>query len=77
MVFSKATTDAAYRTHTILCAVFAARYSLGPPYVLLTLLLLILTNLGTRQQGELSAYSVFNTVRTPSTPARLVCQQRL
>mmetsp|Transcript_16167 Transcript_16167/g.48447 ORF Transcript_16167/g.48447 Transcript_16167/m.48447 type:complete len:214 (-) Transcript_16167:760-1401(-) len=42
-----------------LCPV-AARFHLGPLYVLGTILALIFTNLGTREPGELSAYSVFN-----------------
>ena len=42
-------------------APLAARYSLGPLYVLCTILAVILTNLGTRKEGEMSAYSIFNT----------------
>lgn len=42
-------------------APLAARFSLGPIYVLGTILAVILTNLGTRKEGELSAYSVFNS----------------
>jgi hypothetical protein len=38
----------------------AAHFSVGPLYVLGTMLALILTNLGTRKAGELSAYSIFN-----------------
>jgi Uncharacterized conserved domain (SAYSvFN) len=41
-------------------APIAAHFSVGPLYVLGTMLALILTNLGTRKAGELSAYSIFN-----------------
>ena len=39
----------------------AARLSLGPVYIIVSLAALILFNLGTRKQGEASAYSIFNT----------------
>lgn len=35
----------------------------GEMYVLLTLVTLILCNLGTRREGEASAYSIFNNFR--------------
>jgi len=38
----------------------AYNYNLGHAYVCITGLVLILTNLGQRKKGELSAYSVFN-----------------
>jgi hypothetical protein len=38
----------------------AAKVSLGPVYIILSLMMLILTNLGTRKEGESSAYSIFN-----------------
>ena len=41
-------------------APLAARYSLGPLYVLGAILAVILTNLGTKREGEMSAYSIFN-----------------
>ena len=41
-------------------APMAARLGVGPVYVLGTILLVMLCNLGTKQRGELSAYSVFN-----------------
>lgn len=38
----------------------AAWFYLAPPFILLTMIVVIFTNLGTRQPGEQSAYSVFN-----------------
>lgn len=35
----------------------------GEMYVLVTLVTLILCNLGTRREGEVSAYSIFNNFR--------------
>ncbi|KAJ3692572.1 hypothetical protein LUZ60_011667 [Juncus effusus] len=43
-----------------LLAPIAQKYSLGPLYIIGTGFLLILLNLGRRQHGELSAYSIFN-----------------
>lgn len=44
----------------------ANRFELGPVAFLLTILALVLINLGTRRPGEASAYSVFNNfVRLP------------
>lgn len=39
---------------------YAYQYHLGHAYVFVTALIFMLTNLGTRKKGELSAYSVFN-----------------
>ena len=39
----------------------AARLSLGPVYILVSIALLILLNMGTRRVGEWSAYSIFNS----------------
>lgn len=52
----------------------AAHFSVGPLYVLGTMLALILTNLGTRKAGELSAYSIFNpgARQLPGTGGSLV-----
>ena len=36
------------------------RYRLGQPFVITTLIVLMLTNLGERKAGEASAYTVFN-----------------
>ena len=36
------------------------RYRLGQPFVITTLIVLMLTNLGERKPGEASAYTVFN-----------------
>ena len=38
----------------------AHHFSVGPVYILSTLILVIFLNLGSRQQGEASAYSIFN-----------------
>lgn len=38
----------------------AARLDLGPIYILGTIFLLIVINLGVRREGELSGYSLFN-----------------
>eukprot|EP00210_Caulerpa_lentillifera_P009545 g9103.t1 len=38
----------------------AARYDLGPLYILGTIFVVMMTNLGVRRQGESSAYSWFN-----------------
>lgn len=38
----------------------ASVYELGPLYMIATVFLLILFNLGTRREGSLSAYSLFN-----------------
>ena len=38
----------------------AHKFSLGPPYILGSLIVVIFLNLGTRQVGEASAYSIFN-----------------
>ena len=38
----------------------AHKFSLGPLYILGSLILVIFLNLGTRQAGEASAYSIFN-----------------
>ena len=38
----------------------AARYDLGPLYILGTIFLLIVVNLGVRREGEMSGYSLFN-----------------
>lgn len=44
----------------------AQRFDLGPVAFLLTIIALVLLNLGTRRPGEASAYSVFNNfVRLP------------
>lgn len=43
----------------MLCRV-AAGYDLGPVYLVGTIFLLIAMNLGTKAEGELSAYSIFN-----------------
>ena len=42
------------------CSKAASRCELGPPFVLLSMLAVMLANLGKRKSGELSAYSVFN-----------------
>ena len=39
----------------------AAALDLGPIFIISTVFLLILMNLGTRREGSLSAYSLFNT----------------
>lgn len=38
----------------------AALHDLGPPFIIATVFVLVLTNLGTRSEGSLSAYSIFN-----------------
>ena len=38
----------------------ASWYELGPIYLLLALIVTIFTHLGTKKEGEASAYSVFN-----------------
>ncbi|KAI7845633.1 hypothetical protein COHA_000919 [Chlorella ohadii] len=38
----------------------AARWELGPLYIIATILLLMLLNLGQRREGQWSAYSLFN-----------------
>ena len=38
----------------------ARRYGLGPVFLLACMLAAIYANLGTRRQGEASAYSIFN-----------------
>ncbi|XP_062194748.1 uncharacterized protein LOC133897932 isoform X2 [Phragmites australis] len=43
-----------------LLAPFAQKYDVGPLYILGTGFLIILFNLGRRQQGDVSAYSIFN-----------------
>jgi len=43
-----------------LFAPIAKKYGLGPLYILGTGFLIILLNLGRRQQGDVSAYSIFN-----------------
>jgi len=43
-----------------LFAPIAQKYGLGPLYILGTGFLIILLNLGRRQQGDVSAYSIFN-----------------
>ncbi|KAJ1288365.1 hypothetical protein BS78_02G084200 [Paspalum vaginatum] len=43
-----------------LFAPFAQKYEIGPIYILGTGFLIILLNLGRRQQGDVSAYSIFN-----------------
>ncbi|CAL8462591.1 g2124 [Coccomyxa elongata] len=44
-------------------APIASRFQVGEMYVLVTLVTLILCNLGTRREGEASAYSIFNNFR--------------
>jgi len=39
----------------------ASYYNIGGPYIVMTVLLLMFTNLGKRKEGTLSAYSWFNT----------------
>ena len=41
----------------------AHAFSVGPVYILGSLILVIFLNLGRRQQGEASAYSIFNDFR--------------
>ena len=41
-------------------AKLASRFSLGPPFILLSIVVAIFSNLGKRKPGEASAYSVFN-----------------
>ncbi|KAM0879415.1 hypothetical protein ACQ4PT_034257 [Festuca glaucescens] len=43
-----------------LLAPIARKYEIGPLYILATGFLIILLNLGRRQQGDVSAYSIFN-----------------
>ncbi|KAF7072521.1 hypothetical protein CFC21_077632 [Triticum aestivum] len=43
-----------------LLAPIARKYEVGPLYILATGFLIILLNLGRRQQGDVSAYSIFN-----------------
>jgi hypothetical protein len=43
-----------------LLAPIAQKYGVGPLYILATGFLIILLNLGRRQQGDVSAYSIFN-----------------
>jgi len=38
----------------------AARYDVGPPFILFSILAAVIVNLGVRQPGSLSAYSLFN-----------------
>jgi hypothetical protein len=38
----------------------ASWYDLGPIYLLLALIITIFTHLGTKKEGDASAYSVFN-----------------
>lgn len=44
----------------ILAAPLAAKFGVGELYVLGTIASLIFCNLGTRKEGEASAYSIFN-----------------
>ncbi|KAK9906447.1 hypothetical protein WJX75_001982 [Coccomyxa subellipsoidea] len=44
-------------------APIASKYQVGEIYVLLTLMTVIFCNLGTRREGEASAYSIFNNFR--------------
>lgn len=44
----------------ILASKVAAAFELGPPFVIISILALILLNLGKRKEGTLSAYSWFN-----------------
>lgn len=44
----------------VACAPLAHRFSIGPLYILGTLIVVMYLNLGTRQAGEASAYSIFN-----------------
>lgn len=38
----------------------AAGYEAGPPFIVISVIVVILLNLGTRKEGQLSAYSLFN-----------------
>ena len=42
------------------CSKLAAMYELGPLFMVSTVFVLIASNLGTRAEGSLSAYSIFN-----------------
>jgi hypothetical protein len=44
----------------LLASPVAAHFNLGAPFVAVTIVLLIVSNLGKRRPGELSAYSLFN-----------------
>lgn len=52
----------------------AAKYDLGPVYILGTIFLLIVVNLGVRREGELSGYSLFNE-NVQSLPGQLQADQ--
>eukprot|EP00236_Picocystis_salinarum_P005848 CAMPEP_0113926630 /NCGR_PEP_ID=MMETSP1159-20121227/3859_1 /TAXON_ID=88271 /ORGANISM="Picocystis salinarum" /LENGTH=206 /DNA_ID=CAMNT_0000927039 /DNA_START=29 /DNA_END=649 /DNA_ORIENTATION=+ /assembly_acc=CAM_ASM_000767 len=43
-----------------ICSHFAGRFSVGPLYILTSIVAFIFLNLGQRREGEMSAYSVFN-----------------
>lgn len=47
-------------TMWFLLAPVARKYEVGPLYILATGFLIIILNLGRRQQGDVSAYSIFN-----------------
>ena len=52
----------------------ASAYEMGPPYLLLSIPLFIFTaGLGTRREGDASAYSVFNNFR--QLPGQLTLDQ--
>lgn len=57
----------------IFFAPIVAHYELGPLYVLGTICGLIFLNLGTRQAGEASAYSIFNQFR--ALPGQLTADE--
>lgn len=44
----------------LVCSPIAARWELGPIYILGTLFAIMLFNLGQRKEGESSAYTLFN-----------------
>ena len=52
----------------------AARYDLGPIYILGTIFLIMVVNLGVRRPGELSGYSLFNE-NVQSLPGQLRAEQ--
>lgn len=57
----------------LLCAPLAAKLDLGPLYVLATICAVIFLNLGTRKEGDASAYTIFNNFR--ALPGQLTANE--
>jgi len=57
----------------VLCCPLASWAGVGPLYVIATLFALVLFNLGSRKEGEASAYTIFNNFR--ALPGQLTADQ--